>query len=100
MRLASVTTGTRAKAPRVRIQIGAYGSAEAAEHAWTMLAGQIDRKFRVNHVVESAGAVYRLKVSLQDESAAAHLVRKLEASHWQYLTLRAGPGTNSLPAKL
>jgi TPR repeat protein len=61
----------------VRLQLGAYRSAGAAERAWTLLAGQVDGLARIGHAVVRAGAVYRLQAQLPDGRAAADFCRHL-----------------------
>lgn len=63
----------------VRIQVGAYRSAAAAERAWALLAGQVDGLARVDHAVVQAGAVYRLQARLADGQAAGDFCRRLKA---------------------
>jgi len=71
----------------VRIQVGAYRSAVAAERAWALLAGQIDGLARIDHaVVPAAGAVYRLQARFADGRAAADFCRRLKAAGRSHFT--------------
>lgn len=79
-------TPTAAVAAPVRIQVGAYRSAAAAEQAWSQLTGRIDALRGTDHAVVQAGNFYRLQARLPDRQAADDLRRRLEAMRWQHFT--------------
>lgn len=70
----------------VRIQVGAFRSAAAAEQAWTLLSERIDGMGPADHAVVQAGAVFRLQAHLPDQSAANDFRRRLKAARWQNFT--------------
>lgn len=70
----------------VRIQVGAFRSAVAAEQAWALLSGRIDGIGPADHAVVQAGAVFRLQAHLPDQSAADDFRRRLKAARWQNFT--------------
>lgn len=70
----------------VRIQVGAYRSAAAAEQAWSQLAGRIEALRGTDHAVVQAGNFYRLQARLPDRQAAGDLRRQLQAMGWQHFT--------------
>jgi uncharacterized protein len=76
----------------VRIQVGAFRSAAAAEQAWALLSGRIDGLAQTDHAVVRAGGFYRLQAHLPDKDAAALLCRRLRATGWQHFA-RAGNGS-------
>lgn len=67
----------------VRIQVGAYRSAAAAERAWALLRGQVAGLDGTDHAVVQAGAIFRLLARLPDKQAAADFSRRLKDSGWQ-----------------
>jgi hypothetical protein len=75
--------------PPVRIQVGAYRSAEAAEQAWAQLNSRIAGPIRADHAVERAGPVYRLQARLTDRTAAEAFRRRLASAGWDYFTRQA-----------
>jgi hypothetical protein len=78
----------------VRIQVGAFRSATAAEQAWSKLTARIEGLQLTGHAVVRAGAVYRLQAQLADDGAARDFCRRLQAAGWQYFTREgnaAGP---------
>jgi TPR repeat protein len=70
----------------LRIQVGAYHSAAAAEKAWTQLVGQISGLKNTDHAVVQAGAIYRLQARLPDRQAADDFCRRLTAAGWLHFT--------------
>jgi TPR repeat protein len=72
---------TKPAAP-VRIQVGAFRSATAAEQAWSKLTDKIEG-LEAHHAVVRAGAVYRLQAQLADDDAARDFCRRLQAAGWQ-----------------
>lgn len=70
----------------VRVQVGAYRSAAAAERAWTLLAGQVDGLGTTDHAIVKAGALFRLEARLPDSGTAADLCRRLRAAGRQHFT--------------
>jgi len=93
-----IETAERSAKPAspVRIQVGAFRSATAAEQAWSKLTGKIEG-IEAGHAVVRAGAIYRLQAQLADDDAARDFCRKLQAAGWQFLT-RQGNATG--PVKL
>ena len=74
-----------ASAP-VRIQVGAYHSAAAAEKAWAQLDAQLDGLGPTDHAVVRAGNIYRLQAQLPDAQGAADFCRRLKKAGLQHLT--------------
>lgn len=72
----------------VRIQVGAYHSAAAAERAWGLLAGKVAGLGQTDHAVVRAGAVFRLQAHLPDRHAAASLCRRLKLAGCQHFIRR------------
>ena len=70
----------------IRIQIGAFRSAAAAEQAWSLLAGRVEGLSLTDHLVVQAGPVFRLQARLPDRKAADDFCRQLEAAGWQHFT--------------
>jgi hypothetical protein len=68
----------------VRIQVGAFHSAAAAERAWTLLTGRIDSLGPAHHAVVQAGNIYRLQARLPDRRAADDFCRRLEQAGWNH----------------
>ena len=88
----------RAKpAAPVRIQVGAFHSATAAEQAWSQLTARIEGLHQTGHAVVRAGTVYRLQAQLADDDAARDFCRRLQAAGWRYLTRE---GNAASPVKL
>lgn len=78
------TTGqTTSNTGGIGVQVGAYGSSEKAEQAWSALAGRSEALKGVSHrVVEGTadiGKVYRLQAVAGDGAAADALCAKLKA---------------------
>lgn len=99
--LAPLATATRAPAPHdpvsptvatvvapvitpVRIQVGAFRSAAAAEQAWSLLARRVKGLHATDHAVVQAGTVFRLQARLPDRNAADDFRRRLEKAGWQH----------------
>ncbi|MFM5930100.1 MAG: SPOR domain-containing protein [Novosphingobium sp.] len=78
------TGQTNSNTGGVGVQVGAYGSREKAEQAWSMLAGRSPALKGVSHrVVEGTadiGKVFRLQAVAGDGAAADALCGKLQAS--------------------
>ncbi len=76
--------GGAASTGGVGVQVGAYGSREKAEQAWSVLAGRSDALKGVSHrVVEGTadiGKVYRLQAVAGDGAAADALCGKLKSA--------------------
>lgn len=70
----------------VRIQIGAFRSAAAAERAWSLLAGRVADLAQTDHLVVHAGPIYRLQARVPDTRAADDLCRRLKAAGLQHFT--------------
>lgn len=70
----------------IRIQVGAFHSAAAAERAWGLLAGKVGGLGRTDHAVVQAGAIFRLQAHLPDRDAAASLCRRLRLAGCQHFT--------------
>ena len=70
----------------VRIQVGAFHSAAAAEQAWALLREQVAGLGTIDHAVIKAGAVFRLQARLPDRHAAADFSRRLKESGWDHFT--------------
>lgn len=70
----------------VRIQVGAYRSAAAAEKAWALLGGQVEGLGQTDHAVVQAGAIYRLQARLPDRQAADDFCRRLTSAGWKHFT--------------
>ena len=87
-RTAATRTATTAKATNtpVRIQVGAFHSAAAAEQAWSLLAGRVEGLDRTDHAIVQAGTVYRLQARLPDREAADQFRRRLEAAKLPHFT--------------
>jgi len=68
----------------VRIQVGAYRSAAAAEQAWSQLVRRVAGLHATDHAVVRAGTVFRLQARLRDRNAADDFRRRLEAAGWQH----------------
>ena len=68
----------------VRVQVGAFRSAAAAEKAWAQLGGRIEGVGRADHAIVQAGAVYRLQARLPDKQAADDFCRRLKAAGWEH----------------
>ena len=79
-------TASAATATPIRIQIGAFHSAAAAEQAWSLLAGRVGGLSRTDHLVLQAGPVFRLQARLPDRKAADDFRRQLEAAGLQHFT--------------
>jgi hypothetical protein len=77
---------TGSSAGPIRIQIGAFHSAAAAERAWLWLSGRVTDLARTDHMVVRAGSIYRLQARLPDAEAADDLCRRLKAAGLQHLT--------------
>ncbi len=79
----AATGPTTSNTGGVGVQVGAYGSSEKAEQAWSALAGRSDALKGVSHrVVEGTadiGKVYRLQAVAGDGAAADALCAKLKA---------------------
>jgi len=71
-------------APPVRVQVGAYHSAAAAEQAWSLLAARIEGLRGTDHAVVQSGTLFRLQARLPDRNAADALCRRLTAAGWQH----------------
>lgn len=70
----------------VRIQVGAFHSAAAAQRAWGLLASRVAGLDQTDHVVVRAGAVYRLQAHLADRGAAALFCGRLKSAGWEHFT--------------
>ena len=68
----------------VRIQVGAFRTAAAAEKAWTQLVGQVAGLDRTDHAVVAAGNVFRLQARLPDARAADDFCHRLHAAGWEH----------------
>ena len=68
----------------VRVQVGAFRSAAAAEQAWAQLVRRIGGLDGADHAVVQAGSVYRLQARLPDRNAADQFCRRLEAAGLQH----------------
>ena len=68
----------------VRIQIGAFHTAAAAEKAWTLLGRQVEGLGQTDHAVVQAGNVYRLQARLPDRQAADDFCHRLKEAGWQH----------------
>jgi TPR repeat protein len=77
----------------VRIQVGAFRSAAAAEKAWSLLSQRIEGIRQTDHAIVRAGAFYRLQARLTDAAQAQSFRRRLDAAHWDHL-IRSGPPGN------
>jgi len=66
----------------VRIQIGSFRSAAAAERAWALLGGRVDGTTLASHQVVRAGSFYRLRVELIP-AEAGKFRQSLKAARWQ-----------------
>ena len=77
----------------IRIQVGAYRSAAAAEQAWIQLRSRIAGTIKADHAVERAGTVYRLQARLTDGLTAQDFRRRLATAGWQHFT-RQGNGSS------
>jgi len=84
MPAAKPTPAPRTPIAPVRIQVGAFHSAAAAEHAWAQLAGQIQGLGAAGHAVVQAGTLFRLQACLPDRDAAAAFSRRLKEAGWQH----------------
>jgi len=83
---AVVVAATESPVQPVRIQIGAFHSAAAAERAWILLAGRVADLAQADHMVVRAGAIYRLQARLPGTRAADDLCRRLKAAGLQHFT--------------
>jgi TPR repeat protein len=70
----------------VRIQVGAFRTAAAAEKAWTLLREQVDGLSQTDHAVVQAGNVYRLQARLSDRQAADQFRQRLKDAGWKHFT--------------
>jgi hypothetical protein len=68
----------------VRIQVGAFHTAAAAEKAWALLSGQVAGLGQVDHAVVQAGAVYRLQARLPDARSADDFCGRLRDAGWKH----------------
>jgi TPR repeat protein len=68
----------------VRIQVGAFHTAAAAERAWALLSGRMAGLGEVDHAVVQAGAVYRLQARLPDTRAADDFCHRLRDAGWKH----------------
>jgi len=84
--LPAVTATVSTRSAPVRVQVGAFRSAAAAEQAWSQLARRIGGLDGAGHTVVQAGAIYRLQARLPDRNAADQFCRRLEAAGMQHFT--------------
>jgi len=80
---ATLATSRSLSAP-VRIQVGAFHSAAAAEKAWALLQAQVAGLGQTDHAVVQAGNVFRLQARLPDRGAADDFCRRLKAAGWTH----------------
>jgi len=85
-------TRTAQHAAPIRIQVGAYRSAAAAEQAWAQLSTKVTGQGKADHAVERAGTFYRLQARLTDNAAARDFRRRLTSAGWDHFT-RQGNAT-------
>ncbi len=74
----------------IRIQIGAFPSAAAAERGWGLLTAKRADTGTVDHAIIHVGRHYLLQASLSDRHSARNFSRSLTVLHWQHFTL-GGP---------
>ena len=74
----------KAASTPVRIQVGAFHTAAAAEKAWALLGAQVGGVGQTDHAVVQAGNVYRLQARLPDREAADDFCRRLKAAGWNH----------------
>lgn len=74
--------------PPVRIQVGAFLSAAAAERAWAVLGGRVAGLDQIDHAVVRAGAFYRLQARLPDTRAADDFCQRLREAGWKHFARR------------
>ena len=71
-----------------KVQLGAFGSAERAEAAWTLLSGKVPALKRLDRHVVEAGQVQRLQAwNVADRAAAADLCAAITAAGGQCLAM-------------
>jgi TPR repeat protein len=81
----------------VRVQVGAFRSAAAAEQAWSLLTARIAGSGTLDHAVVRADGWFRLQAQLGDNEAARDFRRKLLAAGWQNFTRQRDTGQPASP---
>jgi TPR repeat protein len=84
--ISQATDPARTPGAIVRVQVGAFRSAAAAERAWTALASRVEGIGQTDHAVERAGRYYRLQARLTDGDTARIMCGRLRAARWQHFT--------------
>jgi len=81
---AAPAAATASLSAPVRVQVGAFHTAAAAEKAWTLLRGQVRGLGHTDHAVVQAGNVYRLQAHLPDNRAADDFCQRLKDAGWKH----------------